>query len=258
MKILICVKQVPDSECPIQIDGKFGWIRTHEIFEFRMNRLDEFAVEEAVMIKEAFPETRIDAVTVGPDRSAEVLKRSIGMGANNGIHIKTEGDEYLTSFEVAAAIAEYARNKHYDLIFTGALSEDNMQGQVGPMIAALLAIPWATAVVYERIAADKKTIQAEQEIENGVRQIFELRLPAVLTIQSGINTPRYPTLSNLLRANQLELETILAAELALPSPAETIVQLAYPKKTREGKVLEGTSQEKASRLVAILHEKTLL
>ena len=87
MRILVCVKQVPDTESLIQIDDKAGWIRTDEIFEFKMNRLDEFAVEEAVLIKEASLDTEIDAVTVGPGRCADVLKRSIGMGADKGIHI---------------------------------------------------------------------------------------------------------------------------------------------------------------------------
>jgi electron transfer flavoprotein beta subunit len=258
MKILVCVKQVPDTESPIQIDDRADWIRTDEISEFKMNRLDEFAVEEAVLIKAASLDTEIDAITVGPDRCAEVLKRSIGMGADNGIHIIEESDNYLTSFEISSMIAEYARDKCYDLIFTGVVSEDNMQGQVGPMIAAHLALPWATAVIFEKIAPDKKAVYVEREIEGGSRDILELQLPAVLTIQSGINTPRYPTLSNLLRANQQNMEKIKAADLAPASPKEYLVQVVYPKKSRDGRVLSGTRREKAAQLLTILREKALL
>jgi electron transfer flavoprotein beta subunit len=258
MKILVCVKQVPDTESPIQINDKADWIRTDEISEFKMNRFDEFAVQEAVLIKEAFLDTEIDTITIGPGRCAEVLKRSIGMGADNGIHIIEKTDNYLTSFGISSLVAEYARDKCYDLIFTGTVSEDNMQGQVGPMIAAHLTLPWATAVIFEKIAPDRKAVYVEREIESGARDILELQLPAVLTIQSGINTPRYPTLSNLLRANQQDMETIKAADLAPPPPKEHLVQVVCPKKSRDGVVLSGTRKEKAAQLLTILSEKALL
>jgi len=154
MRILVCIKQVPDMENPILIDDRHAWIQSDEISEYRMNRLDEFALEEAVLIKEALSGTTVDAVSVGPDRSTEVIRRSIGMGADAGIHIATGSEGYHSSFEIAAWIAEYARGKPYDLILTGAMSEDNMQGHVGPMIAERLALPCATAVIFEKIASD--------------------------------------------------------------------------------------------------------
>jgi electron transfer flavoprotein beta subunit len=258
MKILVCVRQVPESDASIRIDADAGWIQTADISGFKMNRLDEFAIEEAVLIKEAAAHTIVDAVTVGPDRSAEVIKRSIGMGVDSGIHILTESEKYQSSFEIAAWIAEYARDRYYDLILTGAMSEDNMQGQVGPMIAARLGLPWATSVILEKIAVDRKTVYVEREIEGGSRAALELPLPAVLTIQSGINTPRYPSLSNLLRANRTALEIIPAGDFAKGSSPEVIVQLAYPQKARSGTVLNGTEEEKAMQLVRILREKALL
>jgi len=258
MKILVCVKQVPESDTLIRIDENAGWIQTDAISGFRMNRPDEFAVEEAVQIKAASAHAMIDAVTVGPDRSADVIKRSIGMGADSGIHIVTQTEQYQSSFEIAAWIAEYARNKAYDLILTGAMSEDNMQGQVGPMIARRLALPWATSVILVKIAADEKSVYVEREIEGGSRHALELDLPAVLTIQSGINTPRYPSLSNLLRANRQKLEKINAHELTqYPSP-EILARIAYPQKTRAGTVLKGSAEEKATQLRRILREKALL
>jgi electron transfer flavoprotein beta subunit len=258
MKILVCVKQVPESDAPIRIDVDAGWIRAEEISGFKMNRLDEFAVEEAVLIKAASRDTMIEAVTVGPDRSADVIRRSIGMGADSGIHIVTESENYQSSYETAARIAEYARHRHYDLILTGTMSEDNMQGQVGPMIAARLGLPWATSVIFEKIAADEKTVYVEREIEGGNRDALVLPLPAVLTIQSGINTPRYPSLSNLLRANRMELDKISAGDLAQGAPPEIIDRLAYSQKTRAGIELKGTADEKAVQLIRILREKLLL
>lgn len=110
MKILVCVKQVPESEAPIQIEHPTQWIRIGKSTRFRMNRFDEFAVEEAVLIKEAFPDTTIDAITVGPDPSAMTLKRALGMGGDHGIHIVTEQEGYLSPFVTAYWIASYARN----------------------------------------------------------------------------------------------------------------------------------------------------
>jgi electron transfer flavoprotein beta subunit len=258
MRILVCIKQVPDMENPILIDDRHAWIQSDEISEYRMNRLDEFALEEAVLIKEALSGTTVDAVSVGPDRSTEVIRRSIGMGADAGIHIATGSEGYHSSFEIAAWIAEYARGKSYDLILTGAMSEDNMQGHVGPMIAERLALPCATAVIFEKIASDKNTIYVEREIEGGSRDTLELPLPAVLTIQSGINTPRYPSLSNLLRANKLKLAKIPITDLAQTASREDLVQMVYPQKVRAGTVLNGTEEEKAKQLIRILRERALI
>jgi electron transfer flavoprotein beta subunit len=258
MKILVCIKQVPESENLILIADGNDWIQTDEISEFKMNRLDEFAVEEAVLIKAAFSDTKIDALSVGPDRAMEVVKRSIGMGADAGIHINTESEGYHSSFEIAAWIAEYARREPYDLILTGAMSEDNMQGQVGPMIARQLSLPCATAVIFEKIASDRATIYVEREIEGGHRDTLELPLPAVLTIQSGINTPRYPSLSNLLRANKQELKSTKTEDLVKLAARENLIELVYPHKTRSGTVLKGTEAEKATQLIRILGEKALL
>lgn len=258
MKILVCIKQVCDSESPIQIDDHARWIQTDAITGYKMNRLDEFAVEEAVLLKEAYPGTSIDAITVGPDRSAEVIKRAIGMGADHGVHIISQPEGYLNPFTIASSIADYARDKHYTLIFAGVMSEDQMQGQVGPMIAACLSLPWATAVIRQQIAPDNKSIYAEREIEGGSRDTLQLRLPAVLTIQSGINTPRYPSLSNLLRANKQKLETFQAGDLAQPALRESIVRVVYPEKSRSGTFLSGSQQEKATRLLKLLRERALL
>ena len=258
MKVLVCIKQVCESESPIQIDAHARWIQTEDITGYKMNRFDEFAIEEAVLLKEAYPGTSIDAITAGPVRSEDVIKRAIGMGADHGVHLVTESEGYLNPFTIASRIADYARDKHYTLIFAGVMSEDQMQGQVGPMIAACLSLPWATAVIHQQIAPDHKSVFAEREIEGGSRDTLELQLPAVLTIQSGINTPRYPSLSNLLRANKQKLETIIADDSGQPVVREKFVQVTYPAKSRCGIFLTGNQQEKAGRLLNLLRERALL
>lgn len=258
MKILVCIKQVCDSESPIQIDDQARWIQTDAITGHKMNRLDEFAVEEAVLLKEAYPGTNIDAVSVGPDRSADVIKRAIGMGADHGVHIITESEGYINPFTIASSIADYARDKNYTLIFAGVMSEDQMQGQVGPMIAACLSLPWATAVIRQQMVPHNKSVYVEREIEGGSRDTLQLELPAVLTIQSGINTPRYPSLSNLLRANKQALETFQVVDSVQAELRENVVRVTYPEKSRTGTFLTGTQQEKATRLLKLLRKRALL
>ncbi len=258
MKILVCVKQVPESDIPIRIDDGGGWIQEDALSEFKMNRLDAYAVEEALLIKESIAGTRIDVITVGPDRCDEVVRRAIGMGADSGVHIHTPAHGYQSPSGIAAGIADFARNKNYALILAGAMSEDAMQGQVGPMLAARLDFSWATSVIFEKIASDKKSIYVEREIEGGHRDTLELKLPAVITIQSGINTPRWPSLSNLLRANSQELKKISVSDPSRPAQMENLAGLVYPPKSRAGLLLSGSLREKADRLLKIFREKSLL
>ncbi len=256
MNILVCVKYVPESDAGIKIDHSGKWVHVDGSTSFRMNRLDEFAVEEALLIKEAFTDTVIDVITVGSADDAGVIRRALGMGADHGIHIVTEERGYLSPFLIASLIASSVKEHEHDLILTGAMSEDQMQGQVGPMIAEMLAMPCATSVVLQRLSSEAGPIYVEREIEGGFRDCMELDLPAVLTIQSGINKPRYPSLSNILRANKQELEMIRAGSLERPEPVESVVCVTYPQKTRSGVVLEGTQQDKAAKLLEILAEKS--
>jgi electron transfer flavoprotein beta subunit len=256
MKILVCVKQVPETEAPIAIDPSSKGIETDLINEWKMNRYDEAAVEEALQIREAYPDTIIDIISVGPPRAEIAIKRAIGMGADSGIHIVTDNHGDPDPFAVAAWIAEYACS--YDLVLAGVMSEDAMQGLVGPLIAENLTRPCATAVVYEKLGLKKKRVYIEREIEGGFREQLALNLPAVLTVQTGINQPRYPTLSNLLRANNTKLRKVDATTLTHPIEKLEVHRLTYPRKLREGLFLQGSQQEKVEQLLRLLHEKSFI
>jgi electron transfer flavoprotein beta subunit len=258
MKMLVCVKYVQESEAGIRIDDSGQRTLIDRSTSFRMNRYDEFAVEEALLIREAFPETIIDVISVGSAPDAWVIRRAMGMGANHGIHILTEDQGYLSPFLTASWIADCARPKNYDLILTGAMSEDLMHGQVGPMLAELLSLPCATSVIYEHLSSEGTTIYVEREIEGGFRHCMELDLPTVLAVQSGINKPRYPSLSNMLRAKKQKLETVRVDSLEQLEPLERLVRFTYPQKTRNGVFLDGTQQEKAAKLLEILSERSLI
>ena len=257
MKILVCVKQVPDTEAAVKIDDSKKWIETGDKTVFRLNRYDEFAIEEAVRIKEAFPGVIIDAITAGPGRAETALRRAMGMGADNGIHIIMD-DNYHFPFEIASLISAYAIDKNYNLIFTGAMSEDCMQSQTGPMIAAMLDIPFTASCITEKLNQNQSAVYVEREIEGGLRDSLELELPALLAVQSGINHPRYPSLSNVLRAKKQEITTIDAENIKAPYAREKIAGIEYPKKSGHSVIIEGTRGEKAAKLLDILHGESII
>ncbi|NQU65797.1 MAG: electron transfer flavoprotein subunit beta/FixA family protein, partial [SAR324 cluster bacterium] len=238
MKILVCVKQVAefDVDAEIKLDESCQGIVTDHLTAFRMNRFDEYAVEEALLVQKIFPDVTIDALTVGPADASAVIKRAMGMGANHGIHILTPEAPLFSAGQVAQWISMVVTSKNYDLILTGVMSEDQMQGQVGPMLAEYLDIPCATSVISETPVPENRMVNVEREIEGGFRDILELKLPAVLTIQSGINLPRYPSLSNVMRAKRAKLEIIESDSLGL-NETTTVTTLDYPGKTRAAEVL---------------------
>ncbi|MBN2032022.1 MAG: electron transfer flavoprotein subunit beta/FixA family protein, partial [Deltaproteobacteria bacterium] len=225
---------------------------------FRMNRFDEFAVEEALLIKESLSGTLVDALSVGPERVSFNVQRAMGMGADHGIHILDREGAYMSPFTVASLIAVFARARKYDLIMTGVMAEDTMASQTGQLIAALLDLPCATSVIKEQIRLERAEIMAEREIEGGRRESLQLKMPAVLTIQSGINFPRYPSFSKVMRARTYPQELIRAEDLGIPEPRDSCLGVRIPKTASQGVFIEGSPREKARRLIKILHEKSLL
>jgi electron transfer flavoprotein beta subunit len=258
MKLLVCVKQVPESEAVVTIDEDAQWVTIHGTSVFRMNHFDECAVEAAVQIKEHFPGTCIHILSVGPERSETVIRRAIGMGADHGTHMVTPGDGFVDPAILAGWMATLSEASGADLIFCGAMSEDLMQGQVGPLMAECLSLPCATAVVHVKIMPAGEGVHVEREIEGGYREAVALRLPALLTIQTGINQPRYPSLSNLLRANKLKLNTLHVDVTDEPAPLQNVKQVTLPRKLREGVFLEGSPSQKAEQLLTILSDRSFL
>ena len=258
MKILVCVKQVPDTDAAIGPDSQKAWMKVDPSSSFRMNRFDECAVEEAVRIKENLEDVSIDVLSVGPESFAVAIKRALAIGGDAGIHLQTGDGGYLAPRVIAGWIASVARERNYDLILTGVMSEDAMHGQVGPLVAELLSLPCATSVVLEKLDRAKGTVYVEREIEGGMRDTLEIGLPAVLTIQTGINEPRYPALPNILKAKKKSLEVIDTGALPDIDPLIESARVSFPQKAREAQFLEGTQQEKAEQLIAILKRKALL
>jgi len=261
LKILVCVKQVLSQDGPIEIDPSDPSGRSlfaGNLPLYVLNRFDEFALEEALRVKDAFHGTNLHALTVGPARAEAVLRRALGMGADHGVHLLTEAGKEPTPFQISSWIAARSEAGSYDLILTGVMAEDDLGGLVGPLIAERLGLPCAASVVSFRVSQEQNRVEAEKEVEGGRREKWRLLLPAVLTIQSGVNKPRYPSLSHVLRARKQVIEIIPAAALPGDESRQSLIRYVLPEKVRTGRVLTGTPEEKAIRLTRILGEKGLL
>jgi len=259
LKVLVCIKQVPDMDAPVAPDESGLGVTVGGRPSWRMNRYDEYALEEALRVREARPGTVISAVSVGPGRVAQVLKRALELGADESIHIVTNGApdrEMRPPLETAGLIASWARDRRFDLILAGVLAEDDLFGQVGPLVAALLDLPCATAVMSLQLLENR--IRVERELEGGAREAFAILLPALLSVQSGINRPRYPALSHVLRARSQPLVKIRAEDLPRAAPRARILRLSVPEAPPKGVILKGTPSEKAGQLVRALHQRGLL
>jgi electron transfer flavoprotein beta subunit len=255
MRILTCLKQVREPQGLLGLeDGRALWA---EPARFKISACDEFALEEGLRLADAHPGTEVCCVTVGPAGAAEILRRALGMGASQVTHLRAPEGAEPRPAALARLLSAWARGQGFDLVLTGVMSEDAMQGAVGPLLAARLGLPWATSVV--DLAADPQARQVRvwRETEGGQRQEVLLPWPALLTIQSSVNQPRYPTLSNLLRAKKADLPTLEAAPEDLAGGASRR-GLESPQRRRAGVVLEGSSADKAAALLGVLRERGLL
>ncbi|MCF8128123.1 MAG: electron transfer flavoprotein subunit beta/FixA family protein [Deltaproteobacteria bacterium] len=257
MKILVCVKQVPEPEGIAVNRDAHRMVKLETFGRFAMNRFDEFAVEQAINIKESLSEVHVHGITVGPDRADQVLKRAVGMGCDEGIHLLTPTEIDHGPAAVAAWISQVGSGK-YDLILCGTMSEDTMNGQVGPMAAGLMDLPYATQVIGMQLARDLTHVTIEREIEGGAREMLKLPLPVLLALQSGINRPRYPSLSNLLRANQKVFETISTDTLAPVTTEIDCLGFLLPVRARPAQLLAGSAKEKAEQVAALLKARALI
>ncbi len=254
MKILVCIKQVPDMASRFKVNGEGTWFDETDL-AFRMNEYDEYAVEQAVQLKEQLGNTPdITVLSIGPDRVVEMIKKALAMGCDRGVHIQDNASFRKDPWQIASVIAGFSRDKNFDLIFTGMQSQDRGSGQVGAIAAEVLGIACVTTVV--GFAFNDGVIIAKRELEGGVKAVVKLKLPALLTCQLGLNTPRYPTLPNIMKAKKKEILSFPIADF-LQEKELTVTSSAYPRaKKGSGVVLEGDVNDMVGKLIGILKEKT--
>ena len=252
MNILVCIKQVPDMESKFKVGSDGTWYDSADL-AWRMNEYDEYAVEQAVQLKEK-TNADLTVLCIGPERVKETMKKALAMGCDRGVHVNDDASFKKDPFSIASIIAEFARPKNFDLIFTGMQSQDRGSAQVGVLIAEMLNLPSITTIV--GFSFDSGKISVKRELEGGVKAKVTAPTPALVTCQLGLNTPRYPTLPNIMKAKKKELLSIPVADLCKAQPLQETTSLYFPEKKGGGLILEGDVGDLADKLIKILKEKT--
>jgi electron transfer flavoprotein beta subunit len=252
--ILVCIKAVPDLSSGQKLLVEGDRIAQADI-AWCMNSYDACALEAALAIKNADPQVTVDALSAGPDVVRPIIRRAMAMGADAGIHLFMETDPPPPAEAVAAAIARHATEKSYDLILAGAISEDLMQGITGPMIAAALDRPCAAAAMAIDLDRSQSSLDVSCEMEGGMSERIRLTLPALVTVQTGGWQPRYPTLSNTLRSRRQPIQQVEADRGKTDANAVRTLGLAPPPPASACRIIDGTPDEKADRLLTLFSEK---
>ncbi len=256
MKIAVCVKQVPAKDAPLAIAENGRWIRESDI-GFETNEPDGYALEEALRLKEKHG-GEVVAISMGPERVKQTIKEGLAKGADRGIHVVEDQFHALDPLGSARSLAAALRAENFDLILTGLQSDDQGFGQTGVLLAELLGLPHATIVMQIDVAEGR--MRLKRELEAGWFQWIELPLPAVLTIQSGINKPRYATLKGIMAAKKKEITSVPRESLGIPAENTQRVERIYvPTKQKKTEFITGSPKEIAAKLVEKLkHEARVL
>lgn len=257
MKIAVCVKQVIDTGATINVkDGKVDAEGSPRV----LNPYDEYAVEEALRIREKFPDSVVTVVSLGPEKFRDTLRAGLAMGADRAIHLLDPAFENIDPTGVALALAKALRQVKYDLILCGRQAVDDDMSQVGPSLAVILNIPFVSVVTKLDLDENCESALVTRQIEGG-SEIIEAKLPLLITCQKGLNEPRLPSLKGIMAAKKKEIETMSAEAIGFNSESMGFevnrireVDLSLPPEREKGIMLEGSAQESVARLVKILRE----
>jgi electron transfer flavoprotein beta subunit len=244
MKIIVCIKQVPVRDAQLRVDASGRWIDEGEL-GFEINEPDAYALEEALQLREKHG-GEVVAVCAGPARAGQTIREALAKGADRAIHIEIDASARYDTLALARLLAAAAGPEQPDLIVTGLQSDDLGFGQTGVVLAEVLGLPHATIVM----AVEKSDggIRVRRELEDGWFQNVELPLPALLTIQSGINKLRYATLMGIKRAKTKEVR-VVKPEAAAETARAAMVRVYPPPKSKQTEMLGGSPREAAAKLV---------
>jgi electron transfer flavoprotein beta subunit len=252
MKIAVCIKQVPTREWQPRIDDSRRAVREHEA-SFEMNEPDAYALEEALRLREKHG-GEVVVCTAGPSRASQVLREALARGAERAIHVE---DDRLSSsggadaFVISAVLADAVRDEKFDLVMTGLQSDDEGAAQTGVILAERLGLPHATIVM--DVQVQDSSVRVKRELEGGWFQWVQMPLPALLTIQSGINQLRYATLKGIMAAKKKEVRKVTPS--SLPSARASTIGLDVPRKTKQTQMIGGSAAEAAKTLVQKLKDE---
>jgi electron transfer flavoprotein beta subunit len=248
MKIAVCIKQVVTREWQLRVNDTKSWIRDQDA-SFELNEPDAYALEEALRLKEKHG-GEVVVVSAGPARAAQVIREALARGADRAIHVEAEALATADAFTAADALAAALKDEACDLVLTGLQSDDQGFGQVGVVLAERLGIPHATIIMEVQVVDGG--LRVKRELEGGWFQWIGLPLPALLTIQSGINQLRYATLKGIMAAKKKEIRKVVPP--SSPSPAQKIAAVYFPEKGKKTEILAGGAAEAAKALVSKLRD----
>jgi electron transfer flavoprotein beta subunit len=255
MNIIVCVKHVPDTESAI-VPLPDGSGVNLEGLNFVLNPYDEFAVEEAIRIKEAGGDTTVTVITVGPEDATKSLRTAIAMGADEAVHLQDPAFLETDAQGISTLLAAAIKTLPFDLILCGKQAVDDDCAQVGPAVAELLGIPNVSVVT--KMSVEDGKVTAHRELE-GATEVVECALPAVLTAQKGLNEPRYPALPMIMKAKRKEIKTLDASALGVSAedfaPRTQRSGVSSPPQRQAGRVLEGEVAEVVKEVVRLLKEE---
>lgn len=253
MKIAVCIKQVPTRDWQPRVNDSGTWIRDADV-TFEMNEPDAYALEEALRLKEKHG-GEVVACSVGPARVAQVLREALARGADRAIHVDDEGAVAADAFYIADALAAAVRGEQFDLMLTGLQSDDQGFAQTGVILAERLGHSHATILMEVQVDA-AGTVRVKRELEGGWFQWVSMPMPAVLTIQSGINQLRYATLKGIMAAKKKEIRTATAPAGLVAR--HKVVALYAPQKSKRTELIAGSAQDAARTLVARLRDARVI
>jgi len=249
MKIAVCIKQVPTREWQPRLNDQKTWIREQDI-SYEMNEPDAYALEEALRLREKHG-GEVVVCSAGPARVQTVIREALARGADRAIHVEHDTLGSADAFVLADALAAAMTAETFDLVLTGLQSDDQGHGQTGVILAERLGIPSSTIIMDVQIEGG--SLRVKRELEGGWFQWIAMPLPALLTIQSGINQLRYATLKGIMAAKKKEIR-----KAALPDglqPAQEIVSLAVPTRSKQTQMIAGSAPDAARELVRRLREE---
>ena len=249
MKICVLMKQVPDKDVALKIDATGFGIDTNDL-TFVTNESDNYALEEALLLKETNG-GEVVVCTLGAESSLQVVKDALSKGADRGLFLRDDAFNNLDILSLSKVFTAALKDENFDLIFSGLQSDDVGNGQLGLLIAEHLNTSHASLVMETEMVGDS-AIKAKRELESGWFQWTELDFPASLTIQSGINTPRYASLRGIMMMKKKTIDTKSAGDLGISPTSQTSTTKMYiPEKTKETVYVDGTTDEIVSKLVDI-------
>ena len=259
MNIVVCVKRVPDTtEADVSID-KTGKDIDRSGLVFDLNEWDSYAIEEAILLKEKLGGT-VTVLSMGGEESNETLRKCLAMGADEAVRLTDPAFDGSDGYATAKVLAEAIRKIPYDLIFTGTQTEDDGYGQVGVVLAELLGVPHASLVTHLEI--QEKKVKAHRELEGGLEEVVEIDLPALLTIQTGINEPRYVSIMGIRKVAKKEIKTfgvsdlnLKAEEVGLAGSDIRLEKIFLPPVGEGAVMLDGKPEEVARKVFDILKDK---